>query len=89
MQIKKDDFIGHLKTRLAELVEVTVRLPGNIGLSVCIVPGFDVNKMLNENPHKRGVPEFASIENGDLISVFPRTDKRYRLRVFGTQYIQQ
>lgn len=89
MTIKKNDFIGRLKVRITEMYEVYVLLPKGIRLRVRLDDGFRVHEMLRSHPTDRGVPQMASIENGAMISVFPCADKRYRLKVIGTQYIEQ
>ncbi len=90
MQVNKNDFIGHLKTPLYELCEVSVRMPRRASLCIPIVSGHEVMRLLREQPMKRGIPECASYDKGQYsISVFPRTNRRYRFRVIGTQFIEQ
>lgn len=89
MTIKKNDFIGNLKTPIVGVCEMAVRLPKGNLLAVPHMNSRIVDQALRDHPHRRGVPEMASVENGRSIRVFPRADKRYRLRVVGTQYVEQ
>lgn len=89
MTINKNDFIGHLKIPIVELMEVAVQLPKGMRMAIRIESEHWISEMLRKNPDERGAPKFAAIDNGRLVTVFPRTDKRYRLRVVGTQYVEQ
>lgn len=89
MTIKKNDFIGNLKTPIVELMGVSVLLPRGFRATVCLMNGHGLHELLRNQPGQRGRPQFASIQNGRMVSVFPRADKRYRLRVVGTQYVEQ
>ena len=88
MQINKNDFIGHLKTSIYEVCFVTVCLPRGVSMQLRQVNGCQLNEMLR-NDQRFGRPECFSFENNRWIHVFPRADKRYRLKVLGTQFIEQ
>ena len=91
MTIKKNELIGKLKTSIVEMCSVYVILPKGYRMSVCQVNGQYLEAMLRDNPNERGMPRLAALDRdtGRSISVFPRADKRYRLRVVGTQFIEQ
>ncbi len=86
MTIQKGKFKAKLKIQLAELFRVDLSHP-KYGWVLHVVPLETILGMHNKE-RKPGMPEFVALQGGDLL-VYPISDKRYKLRVVGTQYIEQ
>jgi hypothetical protein len=86
--IIKHEYVGKLKIPLYELLEASILIKRNLHV-LNQVHNHDLERLYREKP-KLGAPECISYDRHQyIIIVYPKTDKRYRLRVIGLQIVQQ
>ena len=77
-----------LKIPLVEIWEVHFQA-GQHHFNLPLLPAHDLFKMLRSDA-KLGIPQCAAFSKSDMsLSLFPRPDRRYRVRVIGTQIVEQ
>jgi hypothetical protein len=90
MTIKKHDFIAKLKIPLHELWEARVYIGKGIYEILIQIPVYDLNRCYETTKLKFDRPIYiAHAKDTNTILVYPKTDKRYKIKVVGTQIVEQ
>ena len=90
MIIKKNSDTVKLKKSLTELLQVEVYIGKGNWLFVSIIPIYDLYKLHETNPIDPNLPKCIGLNvSNQTLVIYPKTDKRYKIRVIGTQLVTQ
>lgn len=90
MRIEKNCYLGKLKEPLSSLLCVHVLTPHNKNqVTVGLIQPQEMETLHTLRVEESGPPKFATLigKDHDIISVFPKADRRYTLKITGTQLV--